>query len=90
MPINRDCDAVLKDFIQRSDPKQIALVGLQALTVLAGELTAKELSAFLQEASGAADQAQLSRMRQRPMPGQRMANEAAIPALQRGGPIRRG
>ncbi|HWZ44666.1 MAG TPA: hypothetical protein VNW97_14410 [Candidatus Saccharimonadales bacterium] len=83
--MDNDRDAILKAFMQKSDPKQIALVGVQALTVLAGELTAKELSAFLQDASAAADRAQLSR---RPPAGQRRASGPDALPLRRSGPIR--
>jgi hypothetical protein len=87
MPMDNDRNTILTAFIQKSDPKQIALVGMQALTMLAGELTAKELSAFLHDASAAADQAQLSRRQQQPSGQRRSSGPATLPH-RRSGPIR--
>lgn len=46
---------MLKAFISRSDPKQIALVGLQALGVLGQAMTDKEFSAFLHDVVSATE-----------------------------------
>lgn len=63
MDRNQDKIAILKQFVRQSDPKQAALVGMQALTILAGKMTGRELSAFLHDASAEAEKAHVESLR---------------------------
>ena len=74
---------ILKAFINQSDPKQIALVGIHALTALAGGMTGREFSAFLHDASAVAEQAHVRSVQSRNPQAQRAAGGQAARLVRR-------
>lgn len=54
---------MLKAFMSRSDPKQMALVGVQALGVLAQAMTDQEFQAFLHDVVATSEKHHIKHMK---------------------------